>query len=68
MSLAILPLLKMDLLMRNNLSPQLFTIININDDFNILYRLELLIPSHGKGTPIYDMYGKNWWHKNKQKF
>ena len=41
----------MDLLKRNNLFPPLFTIINkINGYLNIMYALELLIPSSGTGT------------------
>ena len=58
----------MDLLKRNNLFPPLFIIINkINGYLNILYGLELLIPSSGTGIPIVT-YGENWQHKkNKTK-
>ena len=49
--MTLLPLLEMDLLKRNHLFPPLFTIINnINGYLNILYDLELLIPSSGTGT------------------
>ena len=49
----------MDLHIRNNFFPPLFTMINdINGDLNILYGLELLIPSSGAGTRKFDMWRK----------
>ena len=58
------PLLEMDLIKRNYLFPPLFTVINnINGYLNILYGLELLIPS--SGTAIVT-YGENWQHKKEQ--
>ena len=59
MSLAILPLLEMDLHIRNGLIPPLITIINnINGDFNILDGIERLIPTHGIGTLNCDIWRK----------
>ena len=45
----ILPLLEIDLHIRNSLYPPLLTIISsINGDLNMLHGLELLIPISGK--------------------
>ena len=53
--MAILPLLDIDLYIRNSLFPPLFTIINnINGDLNMLHGLELLILSNGTGAGIWN--------------
>ena len=54
---------------KNNLFPPLFLIINNIDGYlNILYGLELLIPSSGTGTRNCDICKKNWQHEITAKF
>ena len=54
--MAIVPLLEIDLHIRNKLFPKLLiTINNINGDLIMLHGLELLILSCGTGTCNFDM-------------
>ena len=54
--MAIVPLLEIDLHIRNRMFPKvLITINNINGDLIMLHGLELLILSSGTGTCNFDM-------------